>query len=134
MPSRADRSFLVDTHVWLWMLVDDPRLGRRARELLTDAGELLLSAASVWEISIEVRSGRLTAPLTSAAEFRERMQETGVVLLPIDLESAASAGSLPPHHRDPFDRMLVAQARLRGIPLVSADERLAAYDVDLIVP
>ncbi|MBN9213994.1 MAG: hypothetical protein ABS62_13180 [Microbacterium sp. SCN 70-200] len=126
-------SFLLDTHIWIWMLEDSPRLQGIQRATVEDAeNSLLLSVASVWEMSVKTHAGRLTSPLRTAAHFREQLELTNVELVPIEFEHAVTAGALPPHHRDPFDRMIVAQAQTLGVPIVSADAKLSVYDVDLL--
>ncbi len=126
-------SFLLDTHVWIWMLEDSPRLQGSQRATVEDAeSRLLLSVASVWEMSVKTHAGRLESPLRTAADFREQLELTNVELVPIEFEHAVTAGALAPHHRDPFDRMIVAQAQTLGIPIVSADAKLSLYDVDLL--
>jgi PIN domain nuclease of toxin-antitoxin system len=119
---------LLDTHVLLWWLADDPALGERAARAIEREPEVFVSAASVWEIAIKKAIGRLDAP----DDLVETVGASGFLPLPIGLAHADRAGSLPPHHADPFDRMLVAQAQLEGLTLVTADARLPAYDVRLL--
>lgn len=119
---------LPDTHAALWLLADDRRLSARAADLLSDPGhDVLLSAAVVWEVAIKRSLGKLRAP----DGFAELLLEAGAVALAVTIEHAQAVGSLPWHHRDPFDRMLVAQAGVEGAVLVSADEALGAYDVEV---
>ena len=120
---------LLDTHVLLWSIGDTDRLSPEALDVL-GAGVVpaFVSAASVWEIAIKRASGKLKAPedllaKVAAARFGE---------LRISFEHATRAGALPPHHGDPFDRMLVAQAQSEGLTLVTSDARMAAYDVPLL--
>jgi len=103
-------------------------LETRARRTLESADEIMLSAASIWEIEIKRARGRLTAPV----DVTERALREGFVALSITLAHAREAGRLPLHHRDPFNRMLVAQARLEGMTLATADATLSAYDVPLL--
>ncbi len=120
---------LLDTHAALWFLSGDERLGERARRHLTDsANVVLLSAAVVWEIAIKRSLGKLEVP----AEYLSLLLGAGVQPLAMSVEHAAAVEHLPPHHRDPFDRVLVAQATLEGAALVSHDEALRTYDVTLI--
>lgn len=120
---------LLDTHAALWFLGGDERLGDNARRQLTDgANRVLLSAAVVWEVAIKRALGRLTVP----DEYLALLLDAGVQPLPISLAHAADVAELPPHHRDPFDRMLVSQARIEGAALVSRDEALRPYGVPLI--
>ncbi len=117
---------VLDTHVALWVLAADERLSPRAAELLGDpAQEVLLSAVVLWEVSIKRSLGKLAAP----DGFADRLLEAGAVGLPVTLEHARQVEALPWHHRDPFDRMLIAQARLEGASVVSSDAALQAYEV-----
>jgi PIN domain nuclease of toxin-antitoxin system len=121
---------LLDTHTFLWFITADPRLSAPARGVLAAGGnQLLLSVASVWEIAIKVSVGRLPIPLPLDAFIPEQLRVNRIELLPISLEHTFEVPRLPLHHRDPFDRILVAQAVHESIPLVSADEALDAYPV-----
>ena len=116
------------------MLDDSVRLQGRAREIIEDAESvLLLSIASVWEISVEIHAGRLALPLRTDADFHRELRLTSVQTVDIELPHAVAAAGLPCHHGDPFDRIIVAQARTLGIPLITADAKLAAYDVATII-
>ena len=120
---------LLDTHAVLWFLSGDERLGASARRhLIDDSNLVLLSAAVVWEIAIKRSLGELAVP----EEYLSLLLGAGVQTLAITVEHAAAVVGLPPHHRDPFDRMLVAQAAIEGAALVSRDEALRPYDVTLI--
>jgi PIN domain nuclease of toxin-antitoxin system len=120
---------LLDTHAALWWPADDARLGERALQLLSDeSNPVLLSAAVIWEVAIKRSLGKLQAPPGLAAT----LVSAGVQPLPITLDHAAATEALPWHHRDPFDRMLVAQALTEGAAIVSQDERLLAYHVQLV--
>jgi PIN domain nuclease of toxin-antitoxin system len=124
---------LVDTHVWLWMLTEPARLPRRAGEAVGDLGtEVLVSAASAWEITIKYQLGRLQLPEAPDSYVPSRLVASGCTALPVDHAHALRTGLLPNHHRDPFDRLLVAQAQSLGIPLVTADRAIAPYDVELL--
>ena len=118
---------LLDTHVLLWAVLNDPRLTRSQAAAISE-GDLYLSAASVWEIGIKRALGMLDVP---DALF-DIAVDAGCRPLPITWTHAESAAALPPHHADPFDRMLIAQARCEGLHLVSTDAKLAAYDVELV--
>ena len=115
---------LLDTHVFLWWCADDARLGPVERDAIRDpANDVYLSAVSVWEIVIKQALGRLRVPeLPSAVAARLGMQP-----LPITVEHAEATAALPPIHRDPFDRMLVAQARVESLTLVSSDPAVRSY-------
>jgi PIN domain nuclease of toxin-antitoxin system len=117
---------LPDTHAVLWWAHDPSRLSVMASELLADRrNEVLLSAAVAWEIAIKSALGKLTA----RPGLVEQLVRGGGSELAVTVAHADAAGALPPHHRDPFDRMLVAQARAEGAVLVSADPAMRAYDV-----
>ena len=122
---------LLDTHVLLWWLADDPSLSRSARDAIADSTtDVIVSAASVWEIAIKRALGKLEAP----DDLLDAMKASDFDSLPITADHALAAGALPPHHTDPFDRMIVAQAQSEALVLVSTDPRLAAYDVALFAP
>lgn len=117
---------LLDTHALLWWLADDPHMGDAARDAIADGERrVLVSAASAWEIAIKRALGKLDAPADLAAAVEDASLEP----LPITLEHATAAGALPRHHDDPFDRMLVAQAQLEHLIVVTADARFADYGV-----
>ena len=120
---------LLDTHAALWFLAGDERLGEQARQhLLDDANPALVSAAVAWEIAIKRSLGKLVAPENAL----HALIEAGARPLPVTIEHADEVERLPWHHRDPFDRMLVAQARIEGAALVTRDPALRAYGVSLI--
>jgi PIN domain nuclease of toxin-antitoxin system len=119
---------LVDTHVLLWWLGDDPALSDRARDAIAGpTTQPLVSAASVWEIAIKRSLGKLEAP----DDLPEIITAEGFAWLPVGPGHAWRVRALPLHHRDPFDRILVAQALVEGLPLVTADARFGRYDVDI---
>jgi PIN domain nuclease of toxin-antitoxin system len=120
---------LLDTHTALWFVSGDERLGDGARQhLLDDTNRVLLSAAVVWEISIKTSLGKLVVP----EEYLSLLLGAGVQALPVSVEHAAAVAALPWHHRDPFDRVLVAQASIEQAALVSRDEALSPYGVTLV--
>lgn len=124
---------LLDTQVWIWMRSAPARLSEATKELLRDEEtELLLSAATPWEIAIKVAVGKLRLPCSVEEYVTSRATATRVTPLPITSLHAIESALLPMHHRDPFDRVIVAQARLERVPVVTADEKLAAYDVELL--
>jgi PIN domain nuclease of toxin-antitoxin system len=117
---------LLDTHAALWLLADDPRLSKRAVTLVTDPrNDVILSAVVVWEVAIKRSLGKLDAP----DGFADMLVDAGADPLPINLDHAHAVRELPWHHRDPFDRLLVAQAQHERVSILSGDERLAAYGV-----
>jgi PIN domain nuclease of toxin-antitoxin system len=121
---------LLDTHVFIWSISEPNRLGRRTQAALASPGnQVLVSAVSVWEIAIKQALGRLTFPLD---RFDEIMQRMGYDVLPVLPAHAIAAGRLPRHHDDPFDRMLIGQARAEHLMLVSTDQFVARYDVAVL--
>jgi PIN domain nuclease of toxin-antitoxin system len=124
---------LLDTHVWLWMLSDPDRIRPDlAAELRANQTRLLLSAASSWEIAIKWAVGRLSLPEPPATYVPSRMQRTNVEPLAVTHSHALQVATLPRHHRDPFDRLLIAQAQLEGVPIMTVDRALDDYDVETI--
>ena len=118
---------LLDTHIALWAITDSPKLPRQARELiLAPSAEIYVSAASVWEIAIKHSLNRGNMPV-SGAEATRYFTEAGYTLLPVTAEHAAATENLPMHHADPFDRMLVAQAFIEPLRLITHDEMGAKY-------
>jgi len=125
--------YLLDTHVFLWLVGDSSRVDAKVRERLADTrDELLVSAASAWELAIKHGSGRLELPGPPATYVPSRVQAIGASSLPVELGDALAVADLPPHHADPFDRLLVAQAQRRELVLVTADRALSPYDVQLL--
>lgn len=116
--------FLLDTHAFLWLVAGDERLPATARRSIDEADAVLLSAASVWEAEIKRAAGKLDVPPLEEAAAR-----AAVPVLAISAAHAAAAAHLPLHHRDPFDRMLVAQAQVERLVVVSKDEALRRYGV-----
>jgi PIN domain nuclease of toxin-antitoxin system len=125
---------LLDTHVFLWWVSErGSRVSGIARDLIEDGEtEILVSVASMWEIAIKVGAGRLELPSPVAGYLPERMQQHGFGTLPIEVDHALHVARIPPIHRDPFDRLLVAQAQIEGIPILTADPAIAQYDVETI--
>ena len=117
---------LLDTHALVWWLANEPTFRPEARQALLDGRSFVaVSAASAWELSIKSAAGKLSAP----DDLPAQLERHRFIPLPITIAHALAAGSLPPHHADPFDRMLVAQAQLEGLTVVTRDPRIAAYDV-----
>lgn len=120
---------LFDTHAALWWLSGNERFGEAAAgHLIDDTNQVLLSAAVVWEVAVKRSLGKLEAP----DDFAPTLLGAGAQPLPVTLDHAAAVEGLPWHHRDPFDRMLIAQASIEGAVLVSRDEALRAYGVTLV--
>jgi PIN domain nuclease of toxin-antitoxin system len=121
---------LLDTHAFLWWLDGDKRLVANVRRLIrSEDNEIVVSAASVWEITTKARIGKLPGALAVAADVPACIVDQGFVPLSISIEHAQIAGSLPGPHRDPFDRMLIAQAQAERIPIVSIDDAFDGYGV-----
>lgn len=121
---------LLDTHAFLWYSQGDSRLSATAKALLEDPSHRkLLSAASCWEIAIKAGLGKLKLGEPSSSYIPAAMAKGGIELLPITVAHATAVESLPMHHRDPFDRLIVAQAIAEDIPLISADTPLDQYTV-----
>jgi PIN domain nuclease of toxin-antitoxin system len=119
--------------VLLWWLFDDPKLSERARDLIREPdNRILISTASAWEIAIKYHLGKLPEASEAAQKLPELLRAEQMEVLAIGLEHALAAGALPPHHRDPFDRMLIAQSRLEGAPLVTSDATFARYEVEVV--
>ncbi len=124
---------LVDTHVFLWAAADADRLSARVRDILQNDGRgLLLSPAAAYEIGVKVAKGRLVLPEPVDSYVRSRIAMLGLDVLPVTVEHAAAAGLLPPIHADPWDRLLVAQARAESIPILTADAILQRYEVEIL--
>jgi PIN domain nuclease of toxin-antitoxin system len=124
---------LLDTHTFLWWNLGDQRLSQTARELIGDGGnEIFLSAASAWEIAIKCAKGRLALPEIPERYVANRMTLHRFQPLPIQLSHALHVFNLPDLHQDPFDRLLIAQSQLEGIPLLTADPEIARYKVSIL--
>jgi PIN domain nuclease of toxin-antitoxin system len=123
--------FLLDTHTFLWGLSDAAKLSERVRKLLPVA-ETWFSVASVWEILIKSQSGKLPLPQPSGAYVMTKLRLNGVKLLHITADHVLRIESLPMHHRDPFDRILIAQSLEENLPLITSDSVFNRYDVEVI--
>jgi PIN domain nuclease of toxin-antitoxin system len=124
---------LLDTHVPIWAMEANPRLTARALEIIADGDiEAFLSIASIWEIAIKRSIGKLRLPDTWLDDLSERLRSNRVGILAISPSHCDAVAELPIHHRDPFDRMLIAQAQHEGLGIVSADPALDAYGVERI--
>lgn len=118
-------AYLLDTHVLLWSLYDSRKLRAAHAEILGSQATTFVSAATVWEIEIKKKGGGLPVP----DRIWDQSAEAGHLFLPIDVDHARAAGSLPLHHRDPFDRMLIAQALAEGLTVATTDSSFGAYGV-----
>ena len=122
-------SLLLDTRIALWGIAADSTLGDEFLDRLRHDPDIFLSPVTLWEVSIKQAAGKLGGP----PDLAERVRDMGFRELPITHRHCIDAGRLPTHHRDPFDRMLVAQARSEGLTLVTRDADIQKYDVDLFV-
>ena len=120
---------LLDTHVLLWVLAGDKRLTRASRKILTGADTVVVSVVSAWEIALKAAAGKLRAP----DNLEEAVLESGLSTTPLGFADVAESARLPAHHSDPFDRLLVAQARMRGLTIMSKDRQMERYDVPLLL-
>ena len=119
---------LLDTHTLIWWAEDNPRLPPATDARIRHADIALVSIASAWEIAIKTSLGRIAVPMA----VEDILDEAGFALLPVTFAHTAEVAKLPHHHRDPFDRMLVAQARTEGLALVSHDQMIRKYDVQVM--
>jgi PIN domain nuclease of toxin-antitoxin system len=125
--------YLLDAHAFLWAVTEDERLSPAAAQVFTDTGhELLLSAATIWEILTKVQIGKLPLPLPAGNFIRSQLAANDVHVLPVRFEHVLRLEQIPLHHRDPFDRMLVAQAMEEKLPILSCDPWFEKYPVKVI--
>ena len=124
---------ILDTHTFLWMVTDDRRLSETARQVIADgANQLFLSAASIWEIVLKAGAGKLRLQGGPARFLEREIQRNHLSALPIQSAHILRVPSLPAIHKDPFDRLLVAQAQVENLPLITADPELTRYPVQVI--
>lgn len=122
---------LLDSHAFLWWLAEDPKLGKEAREAVADpSSTVLVSAATVWELAIKAALGKLDL---DGADLVEEIEANGFIELPMTARHAQAAATLPRHHDDPFDRMLIAQARVEGLTIVTRDSAFGAYGIAVVL-
>lgn len=118
---------LLDTHTFLWFIEDSPKLSAEAKALLESEADLLLSIASIWEMAIKISIGKLSLPSPFEEFVSQQLYKNTIGLFPIRLDHLALVSTLPFHHRDPFDRLLIAQAITEQYPIVSIDDKFDAY-------
>lgn len=124
---------LLDTHTFLWWITDDPQLSPRVRKIFGDGeNELFLSAASGWEMAIKTKLGKLQLPDHLQSFIFEQLAGNAIVSLPVQMNHALHVYTLPDHHRDPFDRLLIAQAQLENMPILTTDPQIAQYPIKII--
>ena len=123
---------LLDTHTFLWFIDDSPQLSQQGKALLEADNELWLSIASLWEITIKLRLGKLTVGMPIEVLMTEHLTRNAIDILPITVAHLIALSTLPLHHRDPFDRLLIVQAMVEQAHLVSADPAFDAYPVQRV--
>ena len=129
----VQNGYLLDTHVLLWWLFDDPKLSNAARDIIRAPQNIIIvSSASGWEISTKSRLGKLPHAGNVAQDLPNLLQKARMQVLMITMEHALAAGTLPGPHRDPFDRMLIAQGQIEQLPIVTSDRAFKNYPVNLI--
>jgi PIN domain nuclease of toxin-antitoxin system len=125
--------FLLDTHAFLWWCLGAEQLSSRADAIIADGkNEIYFSAASAWEIAIKAGKGRLTLPEEPGRYIASRMNRHRFLGLPVQISHTVRVFDLPPHHADPFDRLLIAQSQMESLPLITKDEEINKYDVEVI--
>lgn len=123
---------LLDTQAFLWAIAGDPKLSPKAQDVFAGPSDLFLSVASVWEILIKVNTGKLLLPKPSGPYLVKKLGENRIEVLPITLDHVLGIEMLPVHHRDPFDRILIAQSVKERLPIVTSDPLFARYPIELI--
>ena len=121
---------LLDTHAFLWFIDDSPALSARSKSLMEAENELFLSVSSLWEIAVKLRLGKLTVAMPTESLMTEQLTANNIEILPISVPQLIQVSTLPLHHRDPFDRLIIAQAIVEQMPVVSADPAFDAYPVE----
>lgn len=122
-------ALLLDTHTFLWFIEDNPRLSVKAKALLESDADLLLSIACLWEIAIKISIGKLALTQPLDVFLQQQLTDNEIEILPINLAHLVRLSLLPLHHRDPFDRLLIAQAMVENIPVVSIDPVFDTYSI-----
>jgi PIN domain nuclease of toxin-antitoxin system len=120
---------LLDTHTFLWFIEDSPHLSTKAKRLLESDADLVLSIGSIWEMAVKIGIGKLTVARPFKEFIPDQLAKNEVEQLPITVEHLVQVSSLPLHHRDPFDRLLIAQALVEQIAVVSIDDKFDAYGI-----
>lgn len=125
--------FLIDSHVWIWWMADMEALSEETRNILEHPrNEIFVSTASSWEIAIKYSIGKLSLPSTPEEFFIKGLARCGFSTLKVEHIHALRLASLPLHHNDPFDRMLIAQSQVENIPIITSDKKFSMYEVELI--
>jgi PIN domain nuclease of toxin-antitoxin system len=124
---------LLDTHAFLWWVIDDFQLSQTAKSIIADpTNTIYLSVVSAWEIIIKERTGKLTLPEPPEIYIPSRLVSNRLIGLDVQMQHVLQIASLPDHHRDPFDRLLIAQSQIESIPLITADRLISQYEVNVI--
>jgi len=124
---------ILDTHTFLWWITDSPQLSPRVREIVSNGDNLLfLSAVSGWEMAVKAELGKLHLPGNLESFISEQLAVNAINTLPVQMSHALHVYILPDHHRDPFDRILVAQAQLEKLPIITIDPQINQYSVETI--
>ncbi len=123
---------ILDTHAFLWALAGDARMSRHARDIFAGPADLSLSIASIWEILIKVQSGKLNFPRPAGPYVLSKLAENRIKSLPISIDHLLALERLPMHHRDPFDRILIAQGLEEKLPIITSDPLFRNYPVEVI--
>ena len=123
---------LLDTQTFLWAISGDERLSQRAKQIFTGPSDLWLSVASIWEILIKVQVGKMPLPLPTGPYIVKKLVENRIETLPVSRDHVLRVETLPMHHRDPFDRMLIAQSLEEKLPLATADKVFTRYPIEVI--
>lgn len=124
---------LLDTHAFLWWVIDDPQLSKAAKAIIADpSNTIYLSVVSAWEIIIKERTGKLTLPEPPETYIPSRLASNRFISLNVQMQHVLQIAILPDHHRDPFDRLLIAQSQVENIPLLTVDHLIGQYSVNVI--
>lgn len=124
---------ILDTHAFLWWIADDPQLSTKARDIIANAdNEVFLSAASGWEIAIKARLGRLVLPDRPDRFIPDQLARNRIESLPVEMSHALRVGNLPEIHRDPFDRIIIAQAMIEKMSILTKDKEIPKYKVKVV--
>ncbi|BBO80295.1 type II toxin-antitoxin system VapC family toxin [Desulfosarcina ovata] len=129
----SKRGYLIDTHCWLWWHIEPSKLSRKVIELVEDGSTtIFFSVVSAWEIVIKYRLQKLRLPLNPYEYIPKRLEISYMDVLPVQLEHTLQVENLPDHHKDPFDRLLIAQAISEKLNLISSDCQMSSYDVEIV--
>jgi PIN domain nuclease of toxin-antitoxin system len=124
---------LLDTNAFLWWVTDDEKLSAKARSIISNSENIIFfSVASAWEIVIKYQLGKLPLPEPAKSYIPSRLEHYGFVLITIGMQEVLEISNLENHHKDPFDRILIAQGRTKNLPIITADQKFALYDADTI--